>query len=124
MNSHHIISTVLACTGPLKTLTHKPTSTVATRQQWDTPQHSLHHIDVETFIDSTNWQESYLFKELISDGCIELFGVCPLICFLFFECAWVCMCVCIDDLKSRRGGWDAGGGRDTMIRSVPFTSLC
>ena len=34
------------------------------------------------------------------------------------------MCVCIDDLKTRRGGRDAGGGRDAVIRSGPLTSLC
>lgn len=50
---------------------------------------------------------------------LNCFRAFPLICFV-----WVCARVCIDDLKSRKGGWDVGGWRDAAIRSGPLTSLC
>lgn len=85
------------------------------------PSHSLHHIDVYRRQPSghiiTHWQESCPFKgshRQMYWAVLEHFLWSALI---------VCVCVCIDDLRSRRGGWDAGGGRDTMIRSVPLTSL-
>lgn len=50
---------------------------------------------------------------------LNCFRAFPLIYFV-----WVCARVCIDDLKSRKGGWDVGGWRDAVIRSGPLTSLC
>lgn len=59
------------------------------------------------------------FQRVSPTNVLNRFGEFPLICFI-----WVYVCVCIDDLKSRKGGWDVGGGRDTVIRSGPLTSLC
>lgn len=64
---------------------------------------------------TTHWQEPRAFKEshwrmywTVSEHFLwsASFG-------------YVCVCVCIDDLKSGRGG-----GRDAVIRSGPLTSLC
>lgn len=90
------------------------------------PSHSFHFIDIQDFIDiccldiSPHTGRDPVYSKRVTGGCIELFWSIS----SDLLCLAVCVYVCIDDLKSRRRGWDTGGGRATVIRSGPLTSLC
>lgn len=104
--------------------------TLTTHRPMMGPSHPLHHIDIQCFIDissldgSPHTGRNPVLSKSATDGCIELFWSISFYLLCLGMCVCVSVCVCIDDLKSRRGGLEAGGGKDTMIRSGPLTSLC
>ena len=96
---------------------------MTTCQQWD---HSALSTTSMLFVSSISvvWTRKHTptgvcsFQRVSPTYVSNRFGEFPLICFI-----WVYVCVCIDDLKSRKRGWDVGGGRDAVIRSGLLTSL-
>lgn len=108
-----------------KTHHHCGLSSVCDHRSMMGPSHSLHHIDVQCFIDiscldgSPHAGRNPVLSKSVTDGCIELFwsNSSDLLCLGVYVCLYW-------RSQEQKGRMGCRRGRDTMIRSGPLTSLC